>query len=273
MKGFLCILALLVSLTTFAQIQIDWIEVYENEEDGKINLYALNSGHCPVSVMMSFPTIKNLKASKSLPVEMVILNDGEEHLIVSLSVINEKAGSNYAFDFRYALGNIYDTQHDNNYAYTLPFQKGKRSVVGQGYNGRFSHDGLLALDFDLKVDTEVLAARAGTVVAIKEDSDKGCKSQKCKGQANYILIYHDEDGTFASYVHLKKDGAAVQPGDKVKPGQLIGYSGNTGWSSGPHLHFEVYVPELNTRKSVKTKFKLDDGSVELLEERKSYTSK
>lgn len=273
MKGFLTILSLFISIFAFAQIEIDWIEVYEDQEGDKINLYAHNSGHCPVSIMMSFPTIKNLKANKGLPVEMVIPNDGEEHLIVSLQLINTKASSNYVFDFRYALGDIFDTKHDANYAYTLPFQKGKRSVVGQGYNGRFSHHGIKALDFDLKTGTEVLAAREGTVVAIKEDSNHGCKSQKCKGHSNYILVYHDEDGTFASYVHLKKDGAKVKAGDKVKAGQVIGYSGNTGWSSGPHLHFEVYIPQLNTRKSVETKFRLEDGSVDFLKERKPYNSK
>ncbi len=272
MKQLLFLISLLVSTLGFSQIQIDWIEVYEDQADGKINLYAHNSGHCPVSIMMSFPTLENLKVSKGLPVEMVIPNDGEEYLIVSLVPINKQANSNYLFDFKYNLGDVFNTVHNDDYAYTLPFEKGKRSVIGQGYNGRFSHHNLLALDFDLKSGTEVLAAREGTVIAVKEDSDKGCKTHKCKGLANYVLIYHDEDGTFASYVHLQKDGAKVKAGDKVSAGQVIGYSGNTGWSSGPHLHFEVYTPEFNTRKSVRTKFRVGD-KVDYLEERKPYTSK
>ena len=106
-----------------------------------------------------------------------------------------------------------------------------------------------------------MAARDGIVIAIKEDSNKGCKSRKCQSLANYLLIYHD-DGTFGSYVHLKKNGAKVKEGDKVKAGDIVGLSGNTGWSSGPHLHFEVYIPEMNKRHSVKTKFKVGEDEVE-----------
>jgi murein DD-endopeptidase MepM/ murein hydrolase activator NlpD len=50
------------------------------------------------------------------------------------------------------------------------------------------------------------------------------------------------DGTYAEYLHLRHGGTVVKPGDRVVAGQLIGYSGNTGWSSTPHIHFHVYVP-------------------------------
>jgi len=262
----------LCSLNLTAQIEIDWIEVYEDQSDGKTQLYAHNKGFCPVTIKMSFPKLENLKASKSLPIEMVIPNDGEEHLIVELESKNKRAGSNYYFDFQYALGDVLNTKHEEDFVYTLPFQKGKKSVVGQGYDGKFSHRNLKALDFDLNTGTEVLAARGGTVVAVKKDSNKGCRNPSCKSLANYILIHHS-DGTFGSYVHLQKNGAKVKEGDIVEAGQIIGISGNTGWSSGPHLHFEVYVPEFNTRRSVKTKFRISNDKVGYLESRKSYHSK
>ncbi len=56
--------------------------------------------------------------------------------------------------------------------------------------------------------------------------------------ANVVRILHD-DGTYAVYAHLNWNSIRVKPGDRVVTGQYIADSGNTGLSSGPHLHFAV----------------------------------
>ena len=56
--------------------------------------------------------------------------------------------------------------------------------------------------------------------------------------ANLVRILHD-DGTFAVYAHLNRNSIRVQPGDRVEAGEYIADSGNSGFSSGPHLHFAV----------------------------------
>jgi murein DD-endopeptidase MepM/ murein hydrolase activator NlpD len=221
---------------------------------------------------MDFKKLENLKASLKLPVQMVIPNDGEEHLIVTLSQKSSNKNTSYLFDFTYAIGNTLTTVHEEDYVYTLPFEKGKKCMVGQGYHGKFSHQNLFAIDFNMKQGTEILAARDGVVIALKEDSDTGCKNPKCQSLANYVLIYHN-DGSFGSYVHLKKNGVKAKEGDRVLAGEVIAYSGNTGWSSGPHLHFEVYIPEMNKRNSVRTKFQISENEVDYLKEHKAYTSK
>lgn len=138
-------------------------------------------------------------------------------------------------------------KYDTTYNYSLPFAKGKRYKIMQGHFGKFSHYSDLskyAIDFRMNIGQEICAMRAGVVVDVKEDSDKGGRSRKYINDGNYILIYH-KDGTFSEYVHLKKDGAIVEKNDTVKKGQIIGYSGNTGFSTAPHLHFAVYKPTLN----------------------------
>src|SRR6185369_10417872 len=68
---------------------------------------------------------------------------------------------------------------------------------------------------------------------------KGGASMKYDRYNNYVLIRH-EDGTLGHYCHLKKGGSEVKVGDRINTGDLIAHSGNTGFSSGPHLHFCVF---------------------------------
>jgi murein DD-endopeptidase MepM/ murein hydrolase activator NlpD len=157
---------------------------------------------------------------------------------------------NYRFKLFYGNSNLkkYDTLHN----YTLPFLKGKRYKILQGNNTKFTHKGnfsRFAIDFKMNIGQTVCAMRDGLVIAVKEDSNRGGKHKKFMDHGNYIVIAH-KDGTFAQYVHLKKDGAIIKKGDSVIAGQQIGYSGNTGYSTQPHLHFAVYKPTKNGLVSI-----------------------
>lgn len=127
--------------------------------------------------------------------------------------------------------------------YLLPLQQ-PRSRVEQGFGGRFSHDdeqNRYALDFSADIGTPVLAARAGTVMQVESDFSKaGLSREKYGGRANLVRILHD-DGSMALYAHLATDGVLVRVGQQVRAGQRIGLSGNTGFTTGPHLHFAVQV--------------------------------
>lgn len=160
------------------------------------------------------------------------------------------------------------TKNIDSYIYDLPFKKGTKYKIVQGYGGRFSHNHKAALDFNMPEGTPVYAARGGIIYSFKDDSDEGGLLPKYNRKANYIIIKH-EDGSFGCYWHLKKDSVVVKKGIVAK-GQLIGYSGSTGFVLRPHLHFAAKC-KLNYDKGsfVRTKFRTTKG-IQLLEKGQSY---
>jgi murein DD-endopeptidase MepM/ murein hydrolase activator NlpD len=142
--------------------------------------------------------------------------------------------------------------------------------VFQGYNGSFSHQNEKALDFTMPEGTEVVAAREGVVIKVLQDNTESCPREECKKFNNYVSVYHS-DGTFGIYNHIKYMGSLVKVGDTVKKGDHIALSGNTGFTSGPHLHFVCYIPGVPMPTTVATFFRTDNGSKkELLVEKKTY---
>ena len=129
----------------------------------------------------------------------------------------------------------------DSFAYALPFDA-RRFSVGQAPQGRFSHrdaENRHAVDFTLPEGTPVLAARAGRVTRVQAGfSGNGLDPLRDRDRANYVRIVHD-DGSMAVYAHLQHEGALVGEGQQVQAGQPIALSGNTGYSTAPHLHFAV----------------------------------
>jgi len=147
---------------------------------------------------------------------------------------------NSYFNFKAGYGNPATVKSNKEYIYLLPYKKYKKLI--QGNFGHFSHDHIgsyHAFDFGTKIGDTIYAAREGKVVMIKEDSKKYGKTRKFAKFANYIIIQHD-DGTTASYYHLRHKGVLVEKGAIVKRGEKIGISGMTGFTTTPHLHFVVH---------------------------------
>jgi len=124
--------------------------------------------------------------------------------------------------------------------YRLPWTAGESHRCIQPGPGSFSHEGRdeFAVDFSMPEGTALLAARGGVVLRVKEDSDRGGPDREFAADGNYVHLGH-ADGTRTVYLHLRKGGAEVESGDRVRQGDPIGYSGSTGWSTTPHLHFAV----------------------------------
>ncbi|MFN2587350.1 MAG: peptidoglycan DD-metalloendopeptidase family protein [Actinomycetota bacterium] len=92
------------------------------------------------------------------------------------------------------------------------------------------------IDFRLPAGTPIRAAGPGTVVGVEEDCRPG--DRWCSGRrGNYVEIAH-RAGRHSRYLHLRPGGATVSLGQQVARGQVVGYSGSTGDSTGPHLHYD-----------------------------------
>lgn len=119
----------------------------------------------------------------------------------------------------------------------VPFGCGLSFQVSQAHNvGSHLDNDTWAWDFRMPVGTPITAAREGVVRMARGDSTKGGCDPEFAKDANYVVIDHG-DGTEAQYLHFSS--VVVKAGQKVHAGELIGFSGETGWACGAHLHFKI----------------------------------
>ncbi len=264
-------MAFLLATTLVAAGQGE-IKVFGESNEGTIKLFASNSAPCPVSLRVELE-LTNMAVTDSLPAILVVPAATERFAVATLTAVDRSQRISYKSRYQYCLGNASQTVYDKDHAYSLPFAKGGRYMVFQGYNGTASHQNQNALDFTMPEGTAVLAVRDGIVVKVVENNNQSCPEQTCQLYNNYVLVYHS-DGTFAEYHHLRKDGVLVDMGAKVKTGEHIANSGNTGWTTGPHLHLAIYLPRLDHKTTVQTIFMTGDGKkTETLEEKSWYERK
>ena len=125
--------------------------------------------------------------------------------------------------------------------YILPWQCGNTYTCTQGNNGTTSHTGTeaYAFDFNLPLNTPVIAMRAGVITHVTESfANNNCPYPNCSScinDVNRIVVDHG-NGTYGLYLHLSQNGSIYNVGDAVSQGQVIGYSGNSGCTTGAHLH-------------------------------------
>ena len=111
-------------------------------------------------------------------------------------------------------------------------------------------------DFAAPMGTPIMASGSGTIT----------RAKWCGGGGNCIKIKHNS--TYETiYAHMKSFGKGMKVGKKVRQGQIIGYVGSTGMSTGPHLHYEVII---NGKKVNSQKLKLPSGKVLKDDERKQF---
>lgn len=205
-----------------------------------IELIAENKGPAPISISMSLTKANNINSNQHWPFTAV----APAHSRVQLAAITPKNphdSSFVSYAFKYQLGDT-RAQPDLQFPYHLPFPPGQPHLISQAYGGFLpTHNtpsAYYAVDIVMPRGTPILAARAGKVIEVVQKFGEGGRDPRYLDRANYVRILQ-ADGTMAEYVHLTKDSVRVHPGEEVQAGQMLGLSGNSGFTSGPHLHFNI----------------------------------
>ena len=154
--------------------------------------------------------------------------------------------------------------HAPDQPYRPPFAAASRFRISQAYPDAQTHstpESRYAIDIVMPEQTPVYAARGGMVIEVAHRNFRGGEDfGEFGAQANLVRILHD-DGSLALYAHLSWDSIRVRPGQRVTRGELIAASGNTGFSTGPHLHF-VVVRNAGLRiEAVPVSFSAGNGEV------------
>jgi hypothetical protein len=220
---------------------------FELYRDGtRIEQVVRNRYAVPVMLHFAIDALDNVEArspledSVLLPAAAAPLEAGKPVVIATLQHVDTSSPYRRALTFYARFGD--PRARPDAYVYGLPYPHGLTFAVLQGFHGEFSHRGSneYAVDFNCPVATPVIAARDGMIVAANASAQGSGTSPEFLDdkRANFVIVQHS-DGTLGEYMHLSPSGVEVKPGQRVKRGQELALSGNTGFSSTPHLHFQV----------------------------------
>lgn len=200
---------------------------------GVDTVFVRNELYAPVEVELSFGGLSNVSAAPKAPIRRVLPARSRTRLaLLTASRLDQPLV--YTPRFRYSLGD--PSGAAQTYRYPLPWRGGPFRLT-QGADGQYSHFGpksRYAMDIAMPEGTPIIAARGGVVVKT-ENSQTGRGNNPA---GNFVRVLHD-DGTMGVYLHLQRGSLNVREGQRVAVGSPLGLSGNTGNSTGPHLHFVV----------------------------------
>jgi hypothetical protein len=236
------------------------IDVFKSGTEAEPVWLFRNRIHGPVTVRVSMTEADNAVSEPRLPADFVL--DGlEQRELFTLGPLRKRGSWSYRFETAALPGRI-GARHAPERPYRPPLAAGAEHRIGQAFGGEYSHNGpsgFHAVDIQMPTGTPVHAAREGVVMDVaRYFHGAGEDFERDGPRANYVRILHD-DGSMALYAHLDYEGVLVRPGQRVERGERIARSGNTGYSTGPHLHFAVQVNRDMQLTSVPFEFETSEG--------------
>lgn len=212
----------------------------------------------PAEVELSLGDVSNISTDPPLPLT-VTLQPRAELVVANLRQADPAQPARFELALRAVPGSPHARHDDVDYRWPL----GGPVRIHQGFNGSFSHtdeQSRYAIDAAADEGTPVLAARDGVVMEVQDDYvGAGLDREKFAGRANVVRVLHG-DGSMAVYAHLRPESVKVQAGRHVYAGQPLGESGNTGYSTGPHLHFCIQLNRGMKLVSVPFRLRGPDGA-------------
>ena len=215
----------------------------------------------PVEIELKLTDAVNVLTEPPLPARFVIPGQ-QEQTLVGLGALDTQRGFQYRLNMSSVPGRPINTPVKD-IVVLPPIAPEGQFPISQGFQGEKTHltpDSEFAIDIAMPVGTAIHAVRSGTVMDVEEDFNRGgTNKEKFVDKANHVRILH-EDGTMAVYAHLDLASVSVRPGSRIRAGQKIARSGNTGFSSGPHLHFVIQQNTGMKLISVPFKFQTATGA-------------
>ena len=227
-----------------------------------VQLVARNDYYAPVELKLGFQKIRGLEYPDPDDPLRWVLEPRSTTTLLTLGVLPASPQPIAEYRYEYLIGDP-DAEHRPAEPYRVPYAVASDFVISQAYPEIVTHntpDSKFAIDFAMPVGTDIFAARGGIVFdVVAGNFEGGTNASRHLPLANVVRILHD-DGTYAIYAHLNWNSVRVRVGDRVERGDYIADSGNTGFSTGPHLHFVVVRNTGMAMQSVPVQFSGRDQS-------------
>ena len=250
------------------------VRLFQREDDAGVALIARNTFFAPMQLAYRLSRLQNVAPDTARDGFKVLPPRSEVQVLdVGRAVPGQETSFQYEFQF---LPGEPGAEHRPLQPYRLPYALSTTVAVSQAFPETTTHGdpgSQYAIDFVMPVGTHVFAARDGIVIEVASDFFESGTDVKVNGpRANIVRVLHD-DGTMSLYGHLNWNTIRVVPGQHVARGEYLADSGNTGFTTGPHLHFVVQRNRGGALVSLPIEFAGAGGVPITVRTRESYTAR